>query len=55
LGAWFPAGALHDPLRDVSPTQGSGRYPGSRLKCIAFPGTDFPNKENQRKSTQWRV
>jgi len=36
LGACFPAGALHDPLPQRR--QGSGRYPGSRLKCIAFPG-----------------
>jgi hypothetical protein len=34
-GAWFPAGALHDPLPHG---QGPGRYPGSRLKCTAFPG-----------------
>lgn len=36
LGARFPAGALHDPLPHSR--QGSGRYPGSRLKTIAFPG-----------------
>jgi hypothetical protein len=34
-GARFPAGALHDP--PPLARQGSGRYPGSRLKCIAFP------------------
>ena len=38
LGARFPAGALHDPPARQSTRRGSGRYPGSHLKSIAFPG-----------------
>jgi hypothetical protein len=53
LGARFPAGALHDPLPHSR--QGSGRYPGSRLKCIAFPGYLIFQAENQCLATQWRM